>query len=60
LFDLKEKAPWELNNKEKIEVAGRKKEEGNILFKGGNYLRAEKKYEQVNPLLALVLGFKFH
>jgi len=38
-----------LNSKEKIEVAGRKKEEGNVLFKGGNYLRAEKKYEQVNP-----------
>jgi len=38
-----------LNNKEKIEVAERKKEEGNVLFKGDNYLRAEKKYEQVNP-----------
>ncbi|XP_052736486.1 70 kDa peptidyl-prolyl isomerase isoform X3 [Vigna angularis] len=44
---IKEKAPWELNSKEKIEVAGRKKEEGNVLFIGGNYLRAQKKYEQV-------------
>ncbi|TKY57910.1 70 kDa peptidyl-prolyl isomerase [Spatholobus suberectus] len=43
---VKEKAPWELNSKEKIEVAGRKKEEGNVLFKGGNYQRAGKKYEK--------------
>ncbi|XP_040865209.1 peptidyl-prolyl cis-trans isomerase FKBP62 isoform X2 [Glycine max] len=43
---IKEKAPWELNSKEKIEVAGRMKEEGNVLFKGGNYQRAGKKYEK--------------
>ncbi|XP_027332737.1 70 kDa peptidyl-prolyl isomerase-like isoform X2 [Abrus precatorius] len=43
---IKEKAPWELNSKEKIEVAGRKKEEGNVLFKSGNYQRARKKYEK--------------
>ncbi|KAK7376981.1 hypothetical protein VNO80_02401 [Phaseolus coccineus] len=49
---IKEKAPWELNNKEKIEVAERKKEEGNVLFKGDNYLRAEKKYEQAVDFLS--------
>ncbi|CAJ1972793.1 unnamed protein product [Sphenostylis stenocarpa] len=49
---IKEKAPWELNSKEKIEVAGRKKEEGNALFKGGNYRRAEKKYEQAVDFLS--------
>ncbi|WVY90605.1 hypothetical protein V8G54_036119 [Vigna mungo] len=49
---IKEKAPWELNSKEKIEVAGRKKEEGNVLFKGGNYLRAKKKYEQAVDFLS--------
>ncbi|KAI4337067.1 hypothetical protein L6164_015525 [Bauhinia variegata] len=43
---IKEKAPWELSNNEKIEVAGRKKEEGNILFKNGKYQRAGKKYDK--------------
>ncbi|KAJ1377868.1 Tetratricopeptide-like helical domain superfamily, partial [Sesbania bispinosa] len=43
---IKEKAPWELNSNEKIEVAGRKKEEGNLLFKGGKYHQAGKKYEK--------------
>ncbi|GMI91081.1 rotamase FKBP 1, FK506 BINDING PROTEIN 62 [Hibiscus trionum] len=43
---VKEKAPWELNSKEKIEAAGKKKEEGNILFKNGNYQRAGKKYDK--------------
>lgn len=43
---VKEKAPWELNNQEKIEAAGKKKEEGNILFKDGNYQRAGKKYDK--------------
>lgn len=43
---IKEKAPWELNSNEKIEVAGRKKEEGNLLFKSGKYQRAAKKYDK--------------
>ncbi|XP_045825158.1 peptidyl-prolyl cis-trans isomerase FKBP62-like isoform X1 [Trifolium pratense] len=43
---IKEKAPWELNNNEKIEVAGRKKEEGNLLFKSGKYQQAAKKYDK--------------
>ncbi|CAK8569432.1 unnamed protein product [Lathyrus sativus] len=43
---IKEKAPWELNNTEKIEVARRKKEEGNLLFKSGKYQRAAKKYDK--------------
>ncbi|WJX15989.1 peptidylprolyl isomerase [Trifolium repens] len=43
---IKEKAPWELNNNEKIEMAGRKKEEGNLLFKSGKYQRASKKYDK--------------
>ncbi|XP_058725107.1 70 kDa peptidyl-prolyl isomerase-like isoform X3 [Vicia villosa] len=43
---IKEKAPWELNNTEKIEVAGRKKDEGNLLFKSGKYQRAAKKYDK--------------
>ncbi len=31
----------------KIEAAGKKKEEGNALFKVGKYARASKKYEKV-------------
>lgn len=43
---IKERAPWEMSNHEKIEVAGRKKEEGNLLFKKGKYDRAGKKYDK--------------
>ncbi|KAK0576333.1 hypothetical protein LWI29_015602 [Acer saccharum] len=43
---IKEKAPWEMNNQEKTEAAGRKKEEGNLLFKNGKYQRAGKKYDK--------------
>ncbi|KAJ6954836.1 70 kDa peptidyl-prolyl isomerase-like isoform X1 [Populus alba x Populus x berolinensis] len=44
---IKEKTPWEMNNQEKIKAAERKKEEGNLLFKSGKYLRAGKKYDKV-------------
>ncbi|KAK9097154.1 hypothetical protein Sjap_022651 [Stephania japonica] len=43
---IREKAPWEMNNHDKIEAAGKKKEQGNILFKAGNYQRAEKRYDK--------------
>ncbi|KDO81467.1 hypothetical protein CISIN_1g0137551mg, partial [Citrus sinensis] len=43
---IKEKVPWEMNNQGKIEAAGRKKEEGNLLFKNGKYERAGKKYNK--------------
>jgi FK506-binding protein 4/5 len=36
-----------MNNQEKIKAAERKKEEGNLLFKSGKYLRAGKKYDKV-------------
>lgn len=42
----KEKEPWDMNTTEKIEAAGRKKEEGNTLFKQGKYVRASKRYEK--------------
>lgn len=42
----KEKESWDLNTQEKIEAAGKKKEEGNTLFKAGKYLRASKRYEK--------------
>lgn len=36
-----------MNTQEKIEAAGKKKEEGNALFKAGKYARASKRYERV-------------
>lgn len=45
---LQEKESWDLNTaEEKIEAAGKKKEEGNILFKAGKYDRASRRYEKV-------------
>ncbi|KAJ4968048.1 hypothetical protein NE237_014749 [Protea cynaroides] len=43
---VKEKESWDMNTEEKIEAAGRKKEEGNALFKAGRYVRASKRYEK--------------
>ncbi|CAO2192202.1 unnamed protein product [Urochloa humidicola] len=43
---VKDKESWDLNNEEKIEAAGKKKEEGNVLFKLGKYARASKRYEK--------------
>ncbi|OMO62398.1 hypothetical protein COLO4_33102 [Corchorus olitorius] len=42
----KEKESWDMNTEEKIEAAGKKKEEGNALFKVGKYVRASKRYEK--------------
>lgn len=42
----REKAPWEMSKQEKIDVAGKRKEDGNTLFKSGNYQRALKKYNK--------------
>ncbi|XP_042493598.1 70 kDa peptidyl-prolyl isomerase-like isoform X1 [Macadamia integrifolia] len=44
---IKEKTPWEMSNTQKIEVAGKKKVEGNILFKSGKHQRAASRYEKV-------------
>lgn len=43
---VKEKESWDINTQEKIEAAGKKKEEGNVLFKAGKYPRASKRYEK--------------
>lgn len=37
-----------MNTPEKIEAAGKKKEEGNALFKAGKYARASQRYEKVS------------
>ncbi|KAI5058641.1 hypothetical protein GOP47_0026811 [Adiantum capillus-veneris] len=42
----KEKESWDMNTEEKIEAAGKKKEDGNLLFKAGKYERASKKYDK--------------
>lgn len=36
-----------MNTPEKIEAAGKKKEEGNAFFKAGKYSKASKRYEKV-------------
>ncbi|WVZ92054.1 hypothetical protein U9M48_038150 [Paspalum notatum var. saurae] len=43
---VKDKESWDLNNEEKIQTSGKKKEEGNALFKLGKYARASKRYEK--------------
>lgn len=43
-----------MNTPEKIEAAGKKKEEGNAYFKAGKYERASKRYKKVNLKMALV------
>ncbi|XP_058103194.1 70 kDa peptidyl-prolyl isomerase-like [Magnolia sinica] len=48
---VKEKESWDMNNEEKIEAAGKKKEEGNALFKAGKYARASKRYEKAAKLV---------
>jgi hypothetical protein len=45
---MQEKESWDLNTQEKIEAAGKKKEEGNALFKAGKHERASKRYEKVH------------
>lgn len=46
-----------MNNEEKIEAAGKKKEEGNALFKAGKYARASKRYEKVNISRRMMMCF---
>ncbi|XP_062219058.1 70 kDa peptidyl-prolyl isomerase-like isoform X2 [Phragmites australis] len=50
-FD-KEKDSWDLkDNAEKIEVAAKKKDEGNVWFKMGKYARASKRYGKALNLI---------
>lgn len=44
---FQEKESWDMNTEEKIEAAGKKKEEGNGFFKAGKYAKASKRYEKV-------------
>lgn len=53
----REKAPSELSTNERIEAAGKKKEEGNELFKNGKYERAVKKYDKAMGYISEDLSF---
>ncbi|TXG60968.1 hypothetical protein EZV62_012331 [Acer yangbiense] len=44
--DSEEKESWDMSTPEKMEAAGKKKEDGNALFKAGKYARAAKRYEK--------------
>ncbi|CAA0838652.1 Peptidyl-prolyl cis-trans isomerase FKBP62 [Striga hermonthica] len=44
-FD-KEKESWDMSADEKIDAAGKKKEEGNVWYRAGKYQRASKRYEK--------------
>ncbi|KAG9455803.1 hypothetical protein H6P81_000311 [Aristolochia fimbriata] len=41
----KVKESWDMKPEEKIEYAGKRKEEGNVYFKAGNYKRASLRYD---------------
>lgn len=53
---LQDKESWDMNTPEKIEAAGKKKEEGNALFKACKYTRASKRYEKVDIQLLQQFG----
>ncbi|XP_015086548.1 peptidyl-prolyl cis-trans isomerase FKBP62-like [Solanum pennellii] len=54
---VKEKESWDMSTQEKIEAAGKKKEEGNVLFKAGKYVRASKRYEKAVSLIEYESSF---
>ncbi|KAL3604675.1 hypothetical protein D5086_005534 [Populus alba] len=56
-FD-KEKESWDMNTDEKIEAAGKKKEEGNVLFKAGKYVKASKRYEKAVKFIEYDSSFR--
>ncbi|MCO5566991.1 hypothetical protein L7F22_020674 [Adiantum nelumboides] len=53
----KEKESWDMNTAEKIEAAGKKKEDGNVLFKAGKYARASKKYDKAAKFIEYDTSF---
>lgn len=44
-----------MNTAEKIEAAGKKKDEGNALFKAGKIARASKRYEKVSSTISKMM-----
>ncbi|KAJ9547980.1 hypothetical protein OSB04_020523 [Centaurea solstitialis] len=54
---IKEEESWDMNTQEKIEAAGKKKEEGNTFFKDGKYLKAAKRYEKAAKFIKYDTSF---
>ncbi|XP_076888134.1 peptidyl-prolyl cis-trans isomerase FKBP62-like isoform X1 [Bidens hawaiensis] len=54
---VKDKESWDMNTQEKIEAAGKKKEEGNLWFKAGKYLKASKRYEKAAKYIEFDTSF---
>ncbi|KAJ9565104.1 hypothetical protein OSB04_001070 [Centaurea solstitialis] len=55
---IKDKESWDMNTPEKIEAAGKKKEEGNAFFKAGKYLKAVKRYEKAAKFIEYDTNFE--
>lgn len=56
---IKDKESWDMNTtQEKIEAAGKKKEEGNAFFKAGKYLKAVKRYEKAAKFIEYDTNFE--
>lgn len=54
---VKDKESWDMNTEEKIDAAGKKKDEGNALFKAGKYTRASKRYEKAAKFIEYDTSF---
>ncbi|KAI7731527.1 hypothetical protein M8C21_017656 [Ambrosia artemisiifolia] len=56
---VKDKESWDMNTtQEKIEAAGKKKEEGNAFFKAGKYKKAIKRYEKAAKYIEYDTNFE--
>ncbi|PQP93457.1 peptidyl-prolyl cis-trans isomerase FKBP62 [Prunus yedoensis var. nudiflora] len=55
---IREKAPWEMINHERLEAARRKKEDGNLLFKEGSIRKQKKSMIRVLTMLVKMEAIK--
>ncbi|GKE17085.1 peptidyl-prolyl cis-trans isomerase FKBP62-like protein, partial [Tanacetum coccineum] len=56
---IKDKESWDMTTtQEKIEAAGKKKEEGNAFFKAGKYKKAVKRYEKAAKYIEYDTNFE--
>ncbi|KAF9611714.1 hypothetical protein IFM89_034897, partial [Coptis chinensis] len=52
-----ERESWDMNTPEKIEAAGKKKEEGNVAFVAGKYAKASQRYEKAGKFIEYNTNF---
>ncbi|KAF9611708.1 hypothetical protein IFM89_034891 [Coptis chinensis] len=52
-----ERESWDMNTPEKIEAAGKKKEEGNVAFIAGKYAKASQRYEKAGKFIEYNTNF---